>query len=216
MYIRPYGPECITFSFVIAAAAAMETADVAVGAANAAATAVGATDITAAAAVAAGSADIAATAVVAAAATAVAAGTADTGVAAAGIAAGVGDKIREQDPGDFRTRIVTGIAGHMISSKKEKCHGRYLPRHFMQVVSSVLQPAAKLRRRFHTQCFCFPHHTIRPHNGILPIRYRTFDRRHRLIPQLLCIGRFLFLLHLLTPGLSCPVIIFLCILSKKI
>lgn len=119
MYIRPYGPECITFSFVIAAAAAMETADVAVGAANAAATAVGATDITAAAAVAAGSADIAATAVVAAAATAVAAGTADTGVAAAGIAAGVGDKIREQDPGDFRTRIVTGIAGHMISSKKK-------------------------------------------------------------------------------------------------
>ena len=107
----------------------MEAADVAVRAADAtAAAAAGAANIAAAAGIAAGAANIAAATAAAgaaniaaatAAAAAVAANATDCIVAAAGIAAGMGHKIREQNPGHLRTQIVTGVAGHMISSKKK-------------------------------------------------------------------------------------------------
>ena len=195
----------------------METANIAVGAADSAATAAtviaGTTYIaatattaivadtayiatTATTAIAAGTAYIAAAA--AAATAAVAAGAANRTVVAAGIAAGIGYKIREQNPGNLRTQIVTGVTGHMISSKR-KCRGGYPPRHFMRLCSPMLQPAAKIRLTNRRILF---HGPIRPQNRVLPIRHCTLHRRHRLIPQFLCIGHLLFLLHLLTPPLG--------------
>ena len=186
-------------------------ADAAAGAAGAgtvAAADVGIPTAVVAAAVVIAAAGIAATVVIAAAAVADAA---DGLVLTAGIAAGVADEIREDDAVDVGR---TGIAGHMISSKK-KCRGGFPPRHFMRrflkrILPQLIPYGVVLIGSVGRQ-LC-----VGSQNRVTGFCDCALHRRYRLIPQLMGIRRMLVLFHALTPEIGCACCRFLYICTKAL
>ena len=115
-------------------------------------------------------------------------------VVAAGIAAGVADKIRENNPIDIGR---TEIAGHKISSK-EISWKQWLPRHLMPQFARRSLPKLESQRVIEIDA---PGVLLRvgPCDGIPVLRHRALDRRQRQVPDLVYRRLFRFLFHVLTP-----------------
>ena len=133
---------------------------------------------------------------VAAAAAAIAALTGD-GTAAAGIAAGIGYKIREPDAIGAAAGItgVTGIAGHKRVLQNKMSRRRLPPRHLMPICGFCLHPA------FHGCGIAkadpaAQRSLLRPGPQILRFRHGALYRRHRPIPQFMGRGIITFLFHI--------------------
>ena len=132
---------------------------------------------------------------------AVAAKIADAGYGvAAGIAAGIGNKVRERDTSDVGK---TAIAGHKFSSKRKNVAGAFAPTTVYAPGSFgvLLQPAAKGILFFQPGFRIGSHHAFRSQNHILQICDGSLDRRYRAVAQFMDRRRFLFLLHGPHPGI---------------